>query len=181
MREKYRLIPQEYYFCVPCALQIILDRYNIPYPSQKEIASILDFRKDANLHKIYPDIGTMVKEGETPGTYIKNLNEEFFDVLKINLREKFISYKHSDFRDPLLLTLLVISDFDILTGVSSKVFFSNPEQDTNHIILIEDFKYPNVQVVIPELNNSIRKVINFFHLIKSIETIKDGFWIISKK
>ncbi len=163
---KYKLIKQEPFCCVPRCLQMILDRYNITYESQMNIAKELGYRNDDKYK------GTQInKESCSIQNYFLNhkipLKFEYFYITDLVTAREFLINNINN---------------DIITCYKRGVMF-NKKMDGGHATLVEKIENDIITLIYPEDNLGYRKV-SLENLLKAIEyhgkENMAGFWLISK-
>lgn len=163
---KYRLIKQEPYFCVPRCLQMILDRNNIPYDSQSEIAKELGFRNDekykgTQVQKEEYSIDNYLKRHKIPLTYKYIYNLNYKEV-------KELLNKHKD--------------DDIVACYKRGIMFGK-NLEGGHATIIEKVKNDIVTLIYPEDETGYRDV-SLKALLNAIECHGKenmaGFWLFRK-
>ncbi|MBC8484757.1 MAG: hypothetical protein H8D45_01790 [Bacteroidetes bacterium] len=181
IQDKYYLINQLKYCCVPAVLQMIFKRHKINHIlDQKSIAYELGLVIPEYLKDEFPEarIGKEPSElGVFPGNKETSLNL-LFEKCNLPFREEFIFLNElcpNGINDFLLKNLT--SDIDIIAGVSYGVLTNDTGKiETMHVVLIEYLWNDKVQLVVPHEEKSYRLIVSLKALINSIKYAKDGFW-----
>ena len=179
MKEKYKLIPQEPLCCVPCALEMVYDRHNVNMGmGQKELAISLDVAIPSKHSKLFPNAKITDIEKDI-GCHVNDLNFQLFNKLNHPFEEIFI---HINNIPEWYLKEKIIesfeSDMDILAGINFSTLTNRERNNINHLIIIEDVYGEHVQVIIPETEESYRRIFAIETLYDSLRVSNDGLWLI---
>ena len=161
---KYKLIKQEPYCCVPRCLQMILDRNNIDYDTQINIAKELGFKDNQ---------GTQVQNRKySIDKYLKkhNIPLNFKYVFNLNYNEVInLLNKHKN--------------DDIVVCYKRGIMFGK-DLDGGHATIIEKIDDDKVTLIYPEDEIGYR-VVTLENLLDAIaihgKENMAGFWIFTKK
>ena len=180
--EKYTpLITQEDFCCVPCALQMVLHRHGIAYPSQVELATMLNLMIPERLKEQYP----FAKVTDKPfdyGVHVTNLNLQLFKPLGLPFTERYTKLRYYNMDSIIKDVSKNIKDTDVLLGIYYSDLFETKEKSrTRHVILLEDCLSDGIaQVVVPHERETFRATVSLLQLFQSAEESEDGVWVIQK-
>lgn len=181
--KKYKVIKQEPYTCVPACLQIILDKNNIEYESQKQIGNSLGLILPVEYKDEFNNVRVGVKPEAGYGTQIHKEEysiNNYFKNQNIPLKEEY--YFISEIKDiEAFLNKNLIAN-DIIVCFNNNILFHDGN-DYGHVALIEEYK--NNRVTLLEVDGDIDfKEIELEELLEAIgkhgKDNRAGFWVISK-
>lgn len=173
VKKTYELTVAKHNFCVPAALQMILNYYGIKEMTQDKIASQLFITPDReNIEHM--NWGTCVGN-DTLNTFFQNNN--------LQLKEDYISI--NQFMDSFFLIEklqeLLQEETSIICGYNYTCLFGNGEDTFRHVSIIADV-LPNEDRILlldPGPKNAGYKYVSADKLFYAIKVGRDGLWCIT--